>query len=87
MIKGEGCGGEIRCVVRVRLYKARQQPTTKGVKNNESFKSNHDRGRFGQRLEPGCLRAKEIVDDHDRNHGSVDAYLLKISFHLRIALT
>ena len=33
MIKGEGCGGEIRCVVRVRLYKARQQPTTKGVKN------------------------------------------------------
>ena len=34
MIKGGlGGGGEIRCVVRVRLYKARQQPTTKGVKN------------------------------------------------------
>jgi len=33
MIKGIGCGEENRCVVRVRLYKARQQPTTKGVKN------------------------------------------------------
>ena len=59
----------------------------RGEKQNESFKSNHDRGRFGQRLEPGCMRAKERVDDHDRNHGSVDAYLLKISFHLRTALT
>jgi len=58
----------------------------RGEKQNESFKSNHDRGRFGQRIEPGCLRAKERGDDH-RNHGRVDANLLKISFHLRTALT
>jgi hypothetical protein len=32
MIVGSGVR-EIRCVVRVRLYKARQQPATKGVKN------------------------------------------------------
>ena len=59
----------------------------RGEKQNESFKSNHDCGRFGQRIEPGCLRAKERGDDHRYHHGSVDAYLLKISFHLRTALT
>jgi hypothetical protein len=32
------------------------------------------------------VRAKERGDDH-RNHGSVDAYLFKISFRLRTALT
>jgi hypothetical protein len=58
----------------------------RGEKQNESFKSNHDRGRFGQCLEPGCLRAKERGDDY-RNHGSVDAYLIKIGLRLRTALT
>jgi hypothetical protein len=58
----------------------------RGEKQNESFKSNHDRDGFGQRLKLGCLCAKKRNNVHG-DYGGFDADVLEIGFHLRIALT
>ena len=58
----------------------------RGEKQNESFKSNHDRDGFGQRLKLGCLCTKKRINVHG-DDGGFDAYVLEIGFHLRTALT
>ena len=75
------------CAICVRLYKAREQPATKGVRTSmRILKAIMIVTVLAGALSLGACAEKKR-NNVDADDGGFDAYLLEISVHMRTALT